>query len=652
MISLACSSPPLRAMAAILLAAAGAPAQQPPFRADEVVGLDHFRSSAAARELLLQQGFVVDASGVDPRSREREPLRQVFSAYINCELPPFVTVDLVLDAWTMLFERAVLAAERWQAPKLLTFSEQLQRTALALPHARGGDVAAIAGAALALQRGDERPEDRGVRQVLLNLRAGGPPVAGARAMWAAQLEPNGGYAAEPALSRYFRARRLYQLCLPDLKKAAGHELAEAFALALQDQRLRQLREAVLAPAIALVGPPIDGPLLPGCRMPFAQVADRLLQPEQGCTGLLLLAEGPFASPAGRRIYAAGGGSTDGAYWHECDEAATLFGSFLRDLRLLQQPDARAPALFRSEPWADLQCASQLAAWAQARHAVQLQAQPYSYRCIVDQPPGRVAPYPQAFTALARRAAELAAWWGAAALAYRDLAAAQDELRRGIGYCGTMLGKEYRRLAREQEDLGWETLELVTALLEQGTGAAAEALPVASVLQAAQAACASPPDQLRGEARVLLERFARGWTGAHLQRLEALAQRLAAIAERQLQTLPLVEADLEFLRGIGPAVAWLHGYRGNSWLHPNDDHPRLATIGRWPDGSRTLQAGVARPEPLYVILEADGRPQLHVGAVLSYRECFAPGVRTDAGWRADVQAGRVAPPPAFTASFRR
>jgi hypothetical protein len=118
---------------------------------------------------------------------------------------------------------------------------------------------------------------------------------------------------------------------------------------------------------------------------------------------------------------------------------TRFGGFLRALQLLQQPDARAPALFRTDAWADLQASTQLGAWAQARHACVLLAQQIETRMLRgDEPGGFVAPYPQAFAALAREAAALRAFWQRTALAAGDLVAAQAELRRGIECYDAML----------------------------------------------------------------------------------------------------------------------------------------------------------------------------------------------------------------------
>jgi hypothetical protein len=172
-----------------------------------------------------------------------------------------------------------------------------------------------------------------------------------------------------------------------------------------------------------------------------------------------------------------------------------------------------------------------------------------------------------------------------------------------------------------------------------------------VIGRARAACAAPPDALPADARALLEGFLVGWSGVHLEELATIATRLAAIAERQLAGARLAPDDDAFLRQLGPAVGRLHGYSGNSWLHPRDDHARVCAVARLYRYG-LLQVGVARPEPLYVVLLHDGRPVLHCGAVLSYRETLGGPLRDDAQWRRRVAERRAPPPPAFTVSFRR
>jgi len=61
----------------------------PPYTAGDVEGLDAFTASEEAKQLLLQQGFVVGP----------EQFKQIYAAYVaSHRLPPFVTEDSVLHA--------------------------------------------------------------------------------------------------------------------------------------------------------------------------------------------------------------------------------------------------------------------------------------------------------------------------------------------------------------------------------------------------------------------------------------------------------------------------------------------------------------------------------------------------------------------------
>lgn len=175
--------------------------------------------------------------------------------------------------------------------------------------------------------------------------------------------------------------------------------------------------------------------------------------------------------------------------------------------------------------------------------------------------------------------------------------------------------------------------------------------LAFALTRGRAACAAAPHALPPADRDLLDALLLGELDLDLRRLAAMCGRLGRMAGRQLAGEELTDEDLSHLAGLGEEVAHLHGYRGHSYLHPADDHPRITAVGLQRERD-LLQVGVARPEPLYVILDTGGRPTLFLGAVLSYREQLGGAMWRTGDWRERAARGRAPDPPAFTASFRR
>lgn len=392
-----------------------APARQEPCAAADVAGLEHFRGSDAARALLLEQGFVVVAGGGLPApDGGTRPLLHVFSAYVDAPLPPFVAPDLLIAAHAALLERAVAEQERLLAPRLLAFSTKLRERALEIGDRGGRELAAMAAAAIALQQGEARIDGGEVRRFL-------KPGA------ARLLEP-AGEGDDADFAAYCRARRFWQLVEP------RPHVQQAFARCLDgDRMLVRLRERLLAPAVALVGPPAGDPatagVLPGSQTPLHAIAERCDEaglPDLPGSGLALLAAGPLASPAGARIWRTRGIAPDlAALTGAVDATDSLFGRLLGALRLLQEPDPRGEPVFHAEAWAHLQANAQLGGWALARHAHALQAQWYVTRGLHGSPPGRVAPYPGFFAALEGCAAGLRTFRCEMLLADGDRAALQE-----------------------------------------------------------------------------------------------------------------------------------------------------------------------------------------------------------------------------------
>jgi hypothetical protein len=136
-------------------------------------------------------------------------------------------------------------------------------------------------------------------------------------------------------------------------------------------------------------------------------------------------------------------------------------------------------------------------------------------------------------------------------------------------------------------------------------------------------------------------LANGWT-----HLGQLCRSLEVLAHKQLRRIPFREEENEIVRGYGERLAAIMLYSGNSWLHPQDDGPRIVDVFTNPADGKHLLVGIARPRDLCVLYPLDGVDILCRGAVLPSHEWTHPERLTDAGWKALLGAGKPRESPGW------
>ncbi len=407
-------------------------------------------------------------------------------------------------------------------------------------------------------------------------------------------------------------------------------------------------------------------LLPPRRIPsavlFQNTIDPIVKDRMFPSGVDLLAAGPLASEAGKRVLRASVRDDKVADAILKANAGplpdSLHGRALELLALLQEPlPATAPAPLRTAAWHDKQLWTQLGAWAEQRHTWALHTKLSAhYLCASPEDIGMVSPYPEFFDGLAdlsrATAEELAKFIGEDVI---DTRAAGQELLDLITFISRW--SDMTRQPTEEESRKFQEFmefsdayfakvapethsgfELAIKKLEQSARRCAEARqPTQEDLDILRV-FAEP----HGEIRDLLRDFAK------------LCHALADIADKQLTRQALDEKDKDLIRNYGKTLARFHFYSGNSWLDARDDFPRVTPIFASPREGEILYAGLARPETLYVIVETGDKQVLHWGAVLSYREFRRALAKplSDENWQAEVKRGAISPAPSFTDSFRK
>jgi HEAT repeat protein len=202
-------------------------------------GMECFDGSAAAKELLARNGFVV----ADPA------FKQIFEPYIKspstkepseknrmeATLPSFITTDSAWHTYHVLLEEGVKDLEVVQAQRLARFSRLLLdviREQAGKSEPKSGDLASFASIGLAFQDENHRQslalsEKRIADELRTGLNPVGVPIG--FSLSPVQFRAQSFYAQSPKLSDYFVARQWYASVAFRLANARETKLAIVLA---------------------------------------------------------------------------------------------------------------------------------------------------------------------------------------------------------------------------------------------------------------------------------------------------------------------------------------------------------------------------------------------------------------------------------------
>jgi hypothetical protein len=130
------------------------------------------------------------------------------------------------------------------------------------------------------------------------------------------------------------------------------------------------------------------------------------------------------------------------------------------------------------------------------------------------------------------------------------------------------------------------------------------------------------------------------------KLGTLCRRLESLAHKQLRGVPFNPEEKAFLEHYGEQLAAVMLYRGNSYLTPIDDAPRIVDVFSNPNARQSLLVGIARPRAIYVLYPYKGGEVLCRGAVLPYYEFRRSERLTDTQWKAMLDSKDRPPLPSW------
>ena len=135
------------------------------------------------------------------------------------------------------------------------------------------------------------------------------------------------------------------------------------------------------------------------------------------------------------------------------------------------------------------------------------------------------------------------------------------------------------------------------------------------------------------------------------KLQVTSLKLQAISFKQLNNLPLNDADKEFIENYGIILSEIMLYKGNSFLTPIDNAMRIIDVFSLFDENhiKYLKVGIGRAREILVLYPTPAGKVLCKGAIMPYYEFFSKNRLTDTRWKSmlDSNAQRPAIPKWLT-----
>ena len=609
---------------------------------DAVRGMEWYRGPEAGKDLLAKNGFVVTTRFY----------HRIFGPYLDKNLPHFVTADSVHRTYHVLFEEHLKEMERVIAGDAATLAAAM-RAALEqqpLDVVAGGVLAEEAEAARMMaiayfqvaeallsaeESGEALPETAGAELALIASAAG---VAHSplfrRDVDYSQFKPRGFYTESPELRRYFRAMSWF-----------GNG---AFLLSSPRDTLAAL---MIARAM------MDTPVARECWQHIDQVYTAFLGP--------------------------------------CDDLTPVeYANRLSSLGLLASKEALASAMetLRVElrdPTINSMVLSplQMADWAAASKGMRFMGKRYLpdsaiFMDLTDPAvPGRGFPTGldiMAANGSARAAALIAGTRegthpayvaGAERAAARLAAIKADENTQYAAFlrvAETLHAPPEPNAAPFAKTAAYADKNLMTSLAAWASTRHAWMLHAKHSSMSRGASIDEPPPgyvepnpaffdamkELASRTKLLFTNAGR----VDLERFnsfESLLEDLGVIVGKELAGQSLNHRDLFIIQEYGFRIAALQGFHTNSRIdHAFPWMALVADVHTEHASGQCLEVATGGAMPIYVVLEHEGIPYLHVGGVYSYYEFIQPiGERlTDEEWRSQWDRGEAPAPPAWTSSF--
>jgi hypothetical protein len=319
---------------------------------------------------------------------------------------------------------------------------------------------------------------------------------------------------------------------------------------------------------------------------------------------------------------------------------SLYCEYLRCAStLLGDPPAGAPAFMRNDPWRAKSCQTTLAGWAQLRHTWILQAKETDcVLCMMDaeHPVGFVEPNPAFFECLRRLAehtSQLIEQVGADAAAVTGRRALQNTLRFLQDRTATGKKNDYYTCGRwdkGETEYVRKTLSVVMMVEDYDPYLANKKSFADAMAKVNQ--IISDVEQRNAAGLAWLDRLADHPIKKLWKQLAEECGRLQSLAEKQLTGAPFSAEETEAIRTYGKRLAPLMFHLGDASEISRDDVPRIVDVSVNATATEYIEAGIGRPQIMFVLYPTPKGEVFCQGAVLPYYEFHSPARLTDEEWK--------------------
>ena len=337
----------------------------------------------------------------------------------------------------------------------------------------------------------------------------------------------------------------------------------------------------------------------------------------------------------------------GYYW-ERYASYSLYSKYLITLAaLFENEDKQVPRFMRSSAWELKSCNTALASWAQMRHTLAAVTQENAlYLGMVMVPPGFVEPNPEFFSRMASTERAFFEYFLNNGLTYDDSNLKEQmklknliQLIEDSGLSKRSLSANELRLLREENQLLFYKLtEYIDEKGEEELGHLFSTNEDGNPDQPF-----TEPIHFQKLIETVQEDLENGNEGSRLlttdhqiilrwMSLIDLTRHLEGLAHKQLRSIDWTSEEAEFIEKFGENLAFIMGYDGNSWLTPNDDSPRIVSVGSDPLTGVYQHIGISKTRSFYVLYPWKGRETLCHGAVLPYQTRRDNKRLTDSKWK--------------------
>lgn len=321
----------------------------------------------------------------------------------------------------------------------------------------------------------------------------------------------------------------------------------------------------------------------------------------------------------------------------------LYNNYLNSLAILfKSPDTQAPDFMKGRLWQIKNLQTVLSGWSLMRHSLTLQVKMNTIAyCRQSKPIGFIEPVPEFYAAFAKLTEKTEKCISENKI--MQTTDTKEEQKSMLLDYANLLRKQHHNKLSPYEETKLGIYEFKLEIFTNKHCKSKKPLPKAAELEKIASDIMSKTkyyNRISGDFPDDKTDFRQSLT-----ELKKICLKLEELSKKQLQGLEFTNEENDFIKNYGETLAGTMFYKGNSYLEPIDDAPRITVFAFNPTEKSYKLAGTSKPKSIYVLYPWKGKSILCKGAVMSYCEFTSPAPLNDEEWREKIRnskKGRFAP----------